>query len=542
MTTLVDAPLAPSVVLAPPGVPDLNEDRTVELTPVRRRRRLPIPPEYLPVTVLILAVVTLQAFNIAGYPGLSDDEGTYLAQAWAVQQGQGLAHYTYWYDHPPGGWIQIAFLSWIPAMLFGGEPAVATARSIMPLITGISAFLLYVLARRLALRPWVGLLAVAVFGISPLAVSLQRQLFLDNIAVAWMLGAFVLALSPRKHLWHHLSAGACAAVAVLSKETMLIAVPALALALWRGSDPTTRKFSLAAFVSALGLLGVFYPLYALIKGELFPGDDHVSLLGAVFFQVADRASSGHILSSGSGANTLLRDWLYYDPVLVIGGTAACVLGLAFRRLWIPALAGTMFILVAMRPSGYLPAMYIAQALPFFALAIAGLVDRATDTLTMMRRRMRRNFRWSVWLASAVLAGLAVGVTAPTWYEGDRRAMTAKTNEEYGQALSWVRGNVANKSETRIVVDDVLWLDMVRAGFEPGLGAVWFYKVDLDSAVQKTFPNGYRDADYIISTPIIRSDPNSLPTVRDMLLNSRVVATFGDGEALIEVRQIVKEAP
>ena len=58
-------------------------------------------------------------------PAATDDEGTYLAQAWAVQHGQGLAHYTYWYDHPPLGWIQLAGLSWVPALFFPDLIAVA---------------------------------------------------------------------------------------------------------------------------------------------------------------------------------------------------------------------------------------------------------------------------------------------------------------------------------------------------------------------------------------------------------------------------------
>ena len=60
---------------------------------------------------LVAIVLLVQAWNIADYPTVSDDEGTYLAQAWAVQHGMGMAPYTYWFDHPPLGWMQIATLS-----------------------------------------------------------------------------------------------------------------------------------------------------------------------------------------------------------------------------------------------------------------------------------------------------------------------------------------------------------------------------------------------------------------------------------------------
>ncbi len=78
-----------------------------------------------------VVILVVNAWNITGYPGLSDDEGTYLAQAWAVRNGSGLAHYTYWYDHPPFGWIQLAGLSWLPPMLLPDALAVAAGRLAM---------------------------------------------------------------------------------------------------------------------------------------------------------------------------------------------------------------------------------------------------------------------------------------------------------------------------------------------------------------------------------------------------------------------------
>ncbi len=45
---------------------------------------------------------------MGGIPQRIDDEGTYTAQAWAITHLGELTHYTYWYDHPRTGWIQIA--------------------------------------------------------------------------------------------------------------------------------------------------------------------------------------------------------------------------------------------------------------------------------------------------------------------------------------------------------------------------------------------------------------------------------------------------
>jgi hypothetical protein len=50
----------------------------------------------------------VRLINLGGSPQRVDDEGTYVAQAYAVSRLGDLSHYTYWYDHPPLGWIQIA--------------------------------------------------------------------------------------------------------------------------------------------------------------------------------------------------------------------------------------------------------------------------------------------------------------------------------------------------------------------------------------------------------------------------------------------------
>jgi 4-amino-4-deoxy-L-arabinose transferase-like glycosyltransferase len=500
------------------------------------RLRLPARPsaDLLVMLGLVLATLVVQGVNIAGYPAAGDDEGTYLAQAWAVQQGHGLAHYTYWYDHPPVGWLQIAALSWIPALLTPEHLAVANARVIMLPFTAAAVALLYTFGRRLALPRWAAALAGAMFALSPLAVTLQRQLFLDNIAVVWILAAFVLALSPRRNLWHHVAAGLCAAVAVLSKETMLIVLPALVLALWQGTHPTTRKFSLVGFVSVLGLVGLTYPLYALLNGELFPGEDHVSLVGGILFQF-QREGSGSFLFDGSDSRAIVESWLYYDGVVIVGGLVAAAVALPFlRTLRAPALAVVLLLLMAMRP-GYLPAMYVIQALPFLALCLAGVLAAAAGFVLSYRARATGPSRWiRGTVVTAALLAAAVPVV-PGWYEGDRVAMTADANALNRAAVDHLAA-MPHSDRTRVMVDDALWLDLVHSGYGAGEGAIWFYKLDLDPAIK--LDNGWRDLDYVVSTPIVRESSRGLENVDAAMSNSVVVAAFGTGEERVEIRRVV----
>ncbi|MFF7713767.1 phospholipid carrier-dependent glycosyltransferase [Streptomyces sp. NPDC007988] len=537
MTSTLTA--APPVAAARPADPR----RRLTVRPVVRFRSS--RPDLLLCGVLLTGILFVQGWNIQHFPTLSDDEGTYLAQAWAVQQGEGLAHYTYWYDHPPLGWIQLAGLTWIPSLVVPDAMTVATMRGAMLLISAASAVLLYVLARRLWLPRWAAGLAMALFGLSPLSVVLQREIFLDNLAVMWMLLAFCLAASPSRHLWHHFGAGLAAATAVLTKETMLVVLPALLVTMWRFSHRDTRKFAVTGAVTACALIGFSYPLFALLKGELLPGEGHVSLWEGITYQMS-RPGSGFVLTEGTGSNGVLRSWLYYDRVLPLGGLAGAALllltlrwSVTARALAGPAFAVAILAVVAMRPSGYLPAMYVIQALPFLALVLAGGAASVGHAVLSRWRRPGegRTLVLARRSAAAALALAAAVYVVPRWYDGNRTAMTADANAPYRAAASWLSTEVAEPARTRVLVDDALWLDLVHAGYQPGLGAIWFYKADLDPAVTKTMPRGWRDLDYVVASPTVRRDARDLPLVRAALEHSTPVAVFGEGEDRIEIRAI-----
>ncbi|WP_437071530.1 ArnT family glycosyltransferase [Streptomyces sp. enrichment culture] len=473
--------------------------------------------------------ILVRAFGIGNFPFPNDDEGTYLAQAWAVRQGE-LAHYTYWYDHPPLGWIQLAGLSWLPEWLAPDLPAYVQGRIAMLPVAAAAMVLVYVIARRLGLARPTAAAATLLYALSPLAVVLHRQIYLDNFAVLWVLVAVAFALSPRRHLWHHVAAGIALALAVLSKETIAVLLPVLVVALWQGSHPSTRKFSLAGFGSGFVLTVLFYPLYALLKGELLPGSGHVSLLGTLKFQLGGREGSGSVFQDGTDAHRLFTDWLDRDPYLLIGGAVAAVCALAVRRLRPAALAVLVLALVALRPGGYLPQMYIVQALPFLALTVAGLAETLVTRLPG-RPRLRPA------AAVAALAGAAL-LAGPHWYERDRTATTADDTGVYHDASRWLHDtDTGDRATVRIVTDGVLWLDAVDAGYRPGTGVIWHYKLDQDPAVTKTLPHGWKDIDYVVSTPALRGEREHLPTLRDLFAHATPVATFGEGGGRIDILRI-----
>ncbi|MFF3498890.1 ArnT family glycosyltransferase [Streptomyces sp. NPDC003247] len=471
--------------------------------------------------------------GIGNYPFPNDDEGTYLAQAWAVQHGE-LAHYTYWYDHPPLGWIQLAGVSWLPNWLLPDVPTFVQGRIAMLPVAAAAMVLVYVIGRRLGLARPTAAAAMLLYALSPLAVVLHRQIYLDNIAVLWVLVSFAFALSPRRHLWHHVAAGTAFAVAVLSKETIGVLLPVLLVTLWQGSHPSTRKFSFAGFGSGFVLTGLFYPLYALLKGELFPGAGHVSLLGTLKFQLGGREGSGSAFEDGTDAHQLFTDWLDRDPYLLIGGGVAALCAFAVRRLRPAALAVLVLALVALRPGGYLPQMYIVQVLPFLALTLAG-----TAQAVVARLPGKPHLRPVAAVAAVAAAALLAG---PHWYDRDRAATRADDNGVYRDAARWLRETpVGDRSEVRVVTDGVLWLDAVDAGYRPGTGVIWHYKLDQDPAVTRTLPHGWRDIDYVVSTAALRGEREHLPTLRALFAHGTPVATFGEGGGRIDILRIENDA-
>jgi hypothetical protein len=158
------------------------------------------------IPVLVIAGLA-SAWNLQGWPGrVNDDEGTYVAEAWAMLVPHHLSHYTYWYDHPPLGWALVAGWAWLTHGFQRYPSAVMLGREVMWLANLASCALLYALARRLQMRRAAAAAAVVVFGLSPLAIFYHRMVFLDNLAVMWLLPA--LAIRHRRGVAWRLRSGA----------------------------------------------------------------------------------------------------------------------------------------------------------------------------------------------------------------------------------------------------------------------------------------------------------------------------------------------
>jgi hypothetical protein len=431
------------------------------------------------------------------------------------------------------GWIQLSAFTWLTDWLWSGSSALLSGRVVIMGYGLATAVLVYLLGRRLGLRHGFALLATGLWGLSPLVGLEMRQIFLDNVALPWLLAAFVLVASRRQDLWHYCAAGLCFGIAVLSKETFLIAAPALVATLWHYSYRPTRVFGVIGFAMLTLLTGFAYVLLAMLKHELFPSANQVSLWEALTFQLGNRAGSGSMFTPGTEANNYLNGWLAGDSVLIVGGLVAGIVCLAWPALRGIGLVIALFTAMAMRPSGYLPGMYVIVLLPFFALALAAVLDRA---YTLATRSSVRNWQRVGAAGIAGLLAVAALAIAPGWAEQTAGALTAESNVAHDEAVHWIADELPRNS--LIVSDNTYWNDLVRVGWSPGWdGAVWFYKVDLDPAFVVHHPDGWRAIDYLVWNSTISGNSNAIPLMREAYEHSVLLQTFGEGPDAVEVRQV-----
>ena len=487
-------------------------------------------------TGLVSAGGVLQALNMAAAPQRLGEEGTSVSRAWTLEHLGSFAPPSYWFEHPPLGWIQLSAWTWVTSGFERAPTAVAAGREAMLVAHLVSAVLLWVLARRLGLARWAAALALVVFGLSPLAVQLHRQVFLDNMATPWVLAAFVLACSPRRRLGAFAASGACLAVATLTSYTSLLALPALALQVWRSSHPSTRRYALAVAGSLFALVWGAYMLSAALRGQLIPGHGHPSLVRGAWFQLFERAGSGSLFDPDSFRNDAVAAWLGLDAVgLVLSLLAAMVALVAVPRLRPVAIGFLVLAIVVVLP-GYLPASLVVGLLPFGALLVAGVADHAwTRSGEMLVRRQEGRRLRPVALALIATASLLAVLAAPRWVADHRSLLGDDTDAARREADRWIVQNVpANR---RLIVDDALWVDLVEAGMSTNRVAR-YTTFDAGTDVGIEPQRGWQDYHVVVSVESVRAFPDRYPEVRAALHSSAVLAVFGTGTDRVEVRKIV----
>ncbi len=512
--------------------------------------------EWLLIAGVLLAAALLHGINMFHFPYYEDDEGTYMSQAWAIVKEGQLAPYTYWYDHAPAGWIQIALWTILTGGFHTFGSVIESGRVLMLLMQLGSTFMVYRIGKSLSNSVLVATLAALLFALSPYGIYFHRRVLLDNITTFWMLLSILLLVSKRLSLNRVWLSATALGISILSKELTVFLVPALAFLVAVRTDRSHRWFATIGWITLVSAIVSFYVLMATLKGELFPTGTllggiapHVSLLGTLHEQAA-RGKDGGLLDLHSGFWYLARVWAQDDPLLVVGGSLCALLSLPLllsktqRSLGVLA-AATLSLWAFLGRGGEIIGFYLVPLLPLLALNVAlllGIAIRRLHAALAGASGLLLVRTTQLLVAGLCLTAMLAGYTPRSSDLGFKSNPFILWNDSQAvaqqQAVGWVEAHLPPGS--RIIIDQYMWTDLHDNYPNRYAFAHYYWKVQDDPAIRDTvFHNDWRNFDYVITTIQMLTDVQNthMTLVEEVIEHSTVIAHFDTGGWPVDVRRI-----
>ena len=504
-------------------------------------------------TILILGILAASgaahAINMFNYPHYEQDEGTYMMYAWAVTRGM-ISPYAYGYGHPPLAWMQIAAWTQLTGGFYAFGNALNSGRVLMLLYAVACTLLVYLIARHLGASLLIRLLAVGVFAFSPLSITFQREVLLDNFAAFWFLLSLYLIIASKSHLFYIAGAAISFGISLLSKEVIIVFFPVLIYVVWLYTTKFQRKFALVAFTYVAVAIGSGFILMAVLKSEFFPYNwhlpwdhhPHLSMIDTYITQVGRGQQQGSIKDSW-------KAWTQGDPLLILVGFAApafnFLVGWWNRKGLFLALFAAFFWFLLLR-GGVVFAFYIIPLIPIIALNLAV----ALSTLTRWISKLLRFELIGVVLALGALVALV-----PYDIQHDTNpynVFTLRPAIVQNEAIIWIRANVPRRAV--ITMSSNLYVDLHEPGNEgvgdeapyPYAQVYWF--VALDPALHDTLLRGNWDRiDYIVVDAEMLNDIKTygggMEFINTALNHSVLRVEFkGDNNEFIRIYQVLHKQP
>lgn len=470
------------------------------------------------ISLIVLALI-VSSYNMFGYPMFHGDEGIYSQQAYSVAKLSKLSYYTYFYDHPPAGWIQIALWYKLAGLYTFGE-IINNTRVFMLLIHIISLILLFNIILKTTNNRICATLGGVIYAISPFSIFYARVGLLDNVMIVWLLAAIYLLINCQGKLLYILASGTCFGIAVLSKEVALPLIPAFLYGIWI-YIPNRRKFAYACWLFPCVSLISCYFLFALLKSELFPSPGQVSLIGSVLWQASRKG--GLPWEQNSGFMVAATNWLTKDAFLIIVGSLATLYNLFKRENRFIALTALLSVLTISRGNQVFD-FYIASIYPLISINVA---------VTLKSIFIRTHALITTLIISVILSVLYLEIETHSY------VFKADVNVIQRQSVEWIRNHLS--TDSFIMVDDKIWLALQapKSG-KRYRNAHSHFKVARDPEIfLDLIKNDWRNIDYIVADVSMVSNfeldkSNSFkdsagsavrPVAVDAFLNSIEVAHF-----------------
>lgn len=473
----------------------------------------PVLPKSFPLPVWLEAIVVVlgligagiaHAYNMFNYPQYGLDEGTYMSSAWAIVHGM-LSPYPYGYGHPPLGWIQIAGWIQLTGGFFTFGDATNTGRVLMMFYALGSTLLVYLIVRRFDDSRVTALLAMVIFSLSPLSITYQRLVLLDNIATFWLLLSIYFIVVSNSRLLFVILAAIAFGCSLLSKEVMLLFFPVMIYAVWLHTTNFQRKFALVAFIYSFVAIGSTFILMAILRGELLPpiswipwdSHPHLSIFSTYLQQVQRSQAQGDLLDS-------IVTWNQQDVLFIVLAIVTTLFNLVVgwwkRKSLLLALMALSFWILFLR-NGIIFPFYIIPLLPLSAFN----ASVAINTLLRWLTRLTRFDIARVLLIFVIIGGIGVYDMQHSTLVFTQNLTIVQTN-----ALTWVRDNVPHNAV--VVINSYFYTDLHEAGGE-GVGngttfqhADIYWNIAYDPELHDgLLNNNWDNIDYIITDAPMKYD-------------------------------------
>lgn len=499
-------------------------------------------PEKFIIAGLLLLSAFVHGFNMFHFPYYENDEAVYISQAWAVTTDGDLAPYTYWYDHAPGGWFLIAAWAKLTGGYFTFGNSINTGRVLILVLHVLSTWLLYTIAKRLSGSRFAAVVAALIFSLSPLGIYFQRRVLLDNIMVFWCLLSIFFLLSKTYKLRYVFLSAVCFAFACVSKETAVFFLPAYVYLVWVTTRPGRRLVPLLSWLVLAGVIISIYPLYALLKGELFAYGSmlggmhpHVSLIETLQFQGSRPGGSVFHPADSLFWQNMAR-WSENDFFIIFFGVVSIFVNAWYWFRKRAALTGfsvllSIFSFLFLMRGGVVIEFYVIPMIPILALSLGIAAEHLVHYLRTVRLP----------LPYLKLAAIVLLLGGYTIFAHDYQGLNLYTADQVAPqlaALEWIRTHA--EPDDYIITDNYLWLDLNAPENPSGKvfqNAEWYWKTERDPEIKFDLLHNDPDRiDYLVVTPqvVIDTRTSDFKLMANTLEQSKIITAFDGSNWSVEI--------
>ena len=506
--------------------------------------------------VLIILVIFISGFahqlNMFRFPYYESDEGTYMAQAWALLTQGKLAPYTYWYDHAPGGWFLIAIWTLLTGGFFTFGFSVNSGRVLMLVLQLFSTFFVIKIASKLTNNLACGIIAGLFFALTPIGLYFHRRVLLDNMMIFWILLSYYLLVRAHLRLSLVILSAMTFGIGVLTKENAIFFIPGFILTIYRESHCHHRKFALTKWIIIVILIISFYPLYALIKGELFPSgsllggpNTHVSLLESLKYQSA-RGGGSIIDPEHSSFWRNVSLWNTQDPFLITLGAISNILLLLLALFWkrkrhlLGITLVTCGFWLFLARGGITIEFYVIPLIPLLALCIGITTTQIVEITKKLLPSPLIRLIYALLFLVIFFKYTSFSQTSRAFGQGETAGFYIfKSDQTKSQidAVNWTR-NTLNTNDI-VVIDNYAYVDF-HSPDNPSHkifpNAVYYWKTDLDPEIHQKYFQSLENLDVIEETPQMSGDlaMNASPTVVEVKKEARILKSFKNDGWQVEI--------